>query len=134
MVTVYKDGLNYTNCNVNIISNSYIDNSLIVEKENGQQYKFYVDDARNYYLDETINVTFNDKMEIIDCAILSEPQIYNTQIGLIKGTIATLSVNGQSYLFENTEGLDGWKTGEKCKVIIQDGKLLEVRPIPLNER
>jgi hypothetical protein len=71
---------------------------------------------------------------MIDCKVIDKPQIYNTQISQVKGTIAMLTANGQPYLFDNTEGQDGWRNGDKCKAVIQDGKLLEVNPIPLAER
>ena len=132
-VTVFKDKSTYTNCNVNIQSMDWINNTITINKD-GQLFSFYDDNVRSYYLNEEINVTFNDKMEIVDCAVLDQPQVYNTQISSIQGDIATLLVNGNKYTFENAEGQDGWKTGEKCKVVIQNGRLLEVRPIPLNER
>lgn len=132
-MTVFINGTHYINSNVQIYSLDYLDNSITVNK-NGQLYKFYDDNVRSYYLNENINVTFNDKMEIVDCAVLSEPQVYNTYISQIEGNTATLLVNWNKYTFENEEGVDGWKTGDKCKVIIQDGRLLEVRPIPLAER
>jgi len=133
VVTVYKDKTTYINSDVNIQSLDYLDNSVTIEKDS-QLYKFYVDEPREYYLNEAINITFNNNNEIIDCVVDSKPQVYNTQIDSITDDIATLSVNGNKYTFENTEGSDGWNVGEKCKVVIQDGRLLEVRPIPLSER
>jgi hypothetical protein len=133
MKTVYNDNSYVINADVIIQSNSYINNSLTIEKNNNL-YKFYVDEPRNYYLGETINITMDNKDQIIDCTVDSEPQVYTTQISQIEGNEAFLIANGNKYSFENEEGQDGWKTGEKCKAIIQDGRLLEVRPIPLNER
>lgn len=133
MITQYKDGTTYTNSDVKIQSIDYIQNTVTINKD-GKLYSFYTDNRDNYYLDETINVTFNNKMEIVDCAVLSQPQIYNTQIESIQGNTAFVIANGNKYTFDNTEGLDGWKTGEKCKAVIQDDKLLEVQPIPIVER
>lgn len=133
MITQFVNGTQYTNCDVEIQSISYIDNSITINKDN-ELYKFYVDEPREYYLGEEINVTFNDKMEIVDCTVDSEPQIYNTEISDIQDDIATLIVDGNKYTFENEEGSDGWIVMDKCKVVIQDGKLLEVMPIPLSER
>jgi len=132
-ITQFVNGTQYINSDVNIQSISYIDNSIIIEKDS-QLYKFYVDEPREYFLTETINVTFNNKMEIIDCIVDIQPVIYNTQINSIEGNLATLSANWNQYSFENAEGLDGWIVGDKCKAVIQDGILLEVRPIPLCER
>jgi hypothetical protein len=132
-ITVYKNGTTYTNCNVKINTMDWINNTLTIEKEKNF-YTFNVDKADEFYFDETINVTFNDKMEIVDCAVLSEPQVYNTEISQIDNDIATFIVNGNKYTFENTEGSDGWIVGDKCKAVIQNGRLLEVRPIPLAER
>jgi hypothetical protein len=133
VVTVYQDGSKYINSDVEIQSVNYIDNSITVDKQ-GELYKFYVDEPRNYFLSEIINITMDQNNEIIDCTVDSQPEIYNGTISQTAGTIATLKANGQVYIFENTEGLDGWQVGEKCKAIVQDGRLIEVRPIPLAER
>jgi hypothetical protein len=133
MKTVYSDKSYVINADVQIQETNYIDDSITIEKQ-GQLYKFYVDEPRNYYLGETINITMDNKDQIIDCTVDSELQIYTTQISQIKGNEAFLIANGNKYSFENEEGSDGWKQGEKCKAIIQNGRLLEVRPIPLNER
>ena len=131
--TIYIDGSYCINSDVEIESIDYLDNSITIQKENNL-YKFYVDEPRNYYLNERINITMNQNNEIIDCIVDSEPQVYNTTISQIQDDTAFLIANGNKYLFENTEGSDGWMTGDKCKAIIQDGRLIEVRPIPLNER
>lgn len=73
----------------------------------------------------------DDKHDIIDCTVISEPQIYYTTISQIQGNTTFLIANGNKYSFENEEGSDGWKIGEKCKVIIQDGRLLEVNSMTL---
>jgi hypothetical protein len=131
--TVYADGSYYINSDVEIQSVNYIDKSITVDKQ-GQLYKFYVDEPREYYLSEIINITMDQNNEIIDCTVDSQPETYNGVISQTAGTIATLKANGQVYIFENTEGIDGWQVGENCKAIIQDGRLIEVRPIPLAER
>lgn len=121
------------NYNVEIQSISYIDNSITINKQ-GQLYTFYVDDPQNYYLAEEINITMDQNNSIVNAKVIDQPQVYNTTIESIQNNIATLSANNNKYTFETIEAQDGYKTGGKCKVIIQDGKLLEVRPIPLNER
>jgi hypothetical protein len=131
--TVYKDGSYYINSNVEIQSISYIDNSITVQK-NDDLYKFYVDDIDNYYFNEKINITMNQNNEIIDCTVDSEPQIYNTEISQKQGEDTFIIANGNKYMYEDIEGEDGWQIGEKCKAIIQNGRLLEIRPVPLDER
>lgn len=131
--TLYKDGSYYINSDVNIQSLDYIKNTVTIDKQ-GQLYSFYVEDIDNYYIDEQINITMNQNNEIVDCIVDSKPVIYNTQIDSLDNNIATLSANGNKYTFINEEGLDGWIVGDKCKAVIQDGRLLEVRPIPLAER
>lgn len=133
IVTVYKNGEKYTNLDVQIQSINYIDKSITVDKH-GDLYKFYVDDPDKYYLSEQVNITMDSNNQIIDCTVDSEPQVYNTEISQKQGEETFLIVNGNKYMYEDIEGTDGWQVGEKCKVIIQDGRLLEIRPIPLNER
>ena len=133
VITVYENNTYYTNFDTNIQSISYIDNSITIEKDSNL-FKFYVDEPRNYYLNEQINITMDQNNSIVDYIVDNEPQVYNTQISQIQGNTAYLTANGNKYSFENEEGSDGWKTGEKCKAVIQNGRLLEVKPIPLNER
>lgn len=85
-------------------------------------------------LAEMINVTMDNNNQIVDCNVIDQPIIYNTQINSIQGDTTFIIANGNKYSFINEEGSDGWKQRDKCKVVIQDGKLLEVRPIPLAER
>jgi hypothetical protein len=134
VVTVFKDNTSYINYDANIQSIDCLDNSIIIIKENGQTEKLFVEDAMNYYIDEKINITMDNNNKLIDIVIDNIPQVYYTSISQIEGNTACLNINSNSYSFENAEGVDGWQLGDKCKVIIQDGKLLEVRPIPLNER
>lgn len=122
------------NYNVEIQSISYLDNSITIQTANNSLYTFYVDDPRNYYLSEQINVTMNSNNQIVSHAVINELQIYYTTISQIENDTATLIINDNKYTFENIEGQDGWKIGDKCKAIIQDNRLLEVRPIPLAER
>jgi hypothetical protein len=76
----------------------------------------------------------NQNNEIIDCTVDSEPQIYNTEISQKQGEDTFIIANGNKYMYEDIEGEDGWQIGEKCKAIIQNGRLLEIRPVPLDER
>lgn len=132
--TIYQDNTYVINSEVNIQSIDYIDNSVIIAKDNGESYKFYVDEPRSYYCNEKINITMNQDSKIIDCIVDSQPQVYTTQIDSLQDDTAFLIANSNKYSFENIEGSDGWITGEKCKAVIQDGRLIEVRPIPLAER
>lgn len=131
--TVYSDKSYVTNSDVEIQSIDYFKNSITINHQ-GELYSFYVDEPRNYYLNEQINVTMDQNNEIIDCMVDNEPQVYNTTISAMQGDTAFLIANGNKYAFENIEGQDGWQTGDKCKAIIQDGRLLEVDPVPLAER
>jgi hypothetical protein len=133
VVTVYKNGEKYINSDVQIQSINLIDKSVTVDKH-GDLYKLFVDDPDKYYLSEQINITMDQNNQIIDCIVDSEPQVYNTEISQKQGEETFLIVNGNKYMYDDIEGADGWQVGEKCKVIIQDGRLLEIRPIPLNER
>jgi hypothetical protein len=78
----------------------------------------------------------NEKNEITDCEVVDIPRIYNTKIDSVSNDykFATLAANENQYTFENFEGEDGWQVGDKCKVVIQNNKLLEVDPIPVDER
>jgi len=134
VITEYDDNSYYINSDVNIKSIDYLDNLITIIKNDGELYSFYDTNVRDYYLNEQINITMDKDSEIIDCIVDSKPIIYNTTIESINNDIATLNINGNKYTFENEEGVDGWRMGEKCKAVIQNGKLLEVRPIPLNER
>jgi len=132
-ITVYKDGTHYTNTDVEIQSISYIDNSVTIEKDNNL-YKFYVDEPRNYYLSEIINVTFNENMEIVNCSVFDKPNEYTTQLMDCENGVAYFEADNNIYSFNYDKETDSWQEGDKCKVIIQNDNVLEVRPIPLNER
>jgi len=132
-ITVYKDGTHYTNTDVEIQSISYIDNSVTIEKDNNL-YKFYVDEPRNYYLTEEINVTFNDNMGIVNCSVFDKPNEYTTQLMDCENGVAYFEADNNIYSFNYDKETDSWQEGDKCKVIIQNDNVLEVRPIPLNER
>lgn len=134
VVTNYSDGTYYINSDVEVQSINHIDNTITIAKNDGQLYSFYDDNVNGYYLAEIINITIDQNNAIVDCTVDSEPIVYNTQIDSIEGDTTFLIANGNKYSFNNIEGQDGWITGDKCKAVIQDGRLLEVRPIPLNER
>jgi hypothetical protein len=134
VITEYEDNSYYINSNVNIYSIDKLDNTITVVNNSNELYSFYAEDINKYYLNEQLNITIDQDENIIEYVVDNEPQVYNTEITKIEGNTAILLANGNKYTFENEEGSDGWKTGEKCKAVIQDGRLIEVRPIPLNER
>jgi len=134
VITEYADGTYYINSDVEIQSIDEINNTITIIKNDGELYSFYDDNVRNYFLGEQINITMDQDSKIIDCAVDSKPIIYDTTIDSINNDIATLNINGNKYTFINEEGSDGWIIGDKCKAVIQDGRLLEVQPIPLAER
>lgn len=134
VITEFEDGSYYINSDVNIYSIDEFNNTITVINNSNELYAFNANDLDKYYLNEQLNITMNENEEVIDCMVDNEPQVYNSEISNLQGDTATLYVNGNKYTFDNTEGSDGWIKGDKCKAITQDGKLLEVRPIPLAER
>lgn len=128
VVTQYKDGSYYINSDVTVVNKNYIDNTITINKD-GQLYSFYVDNAKNYYINEQINITMNNYNEVIDCTVDSNPVVYdNVSISKVDSELVYVNVNGDVYNFDNEEGSEGWQVNDKCKVIIQNNKLLEVRP------
>jgi hypothetical protein len=120
--------------NVEIQTISYIDNTITINKD-GELYSFYVDknDLDNYYLSETINVTMNQDNEILDCSVIDNPVVYkNVSIIDKDNDLFYVNVNGNKYSFNCEDDACDWSIGDKCNVIMQDGKILEVRPIPLD--
>ena len=134
VVTEFADGTYYINSDANIQSINKINNTITVIKNSNELYTFKAEDIDNYYINEQLNITIDENGNIIDCTVDNKPQVYNTQIDSIDNDIATLNANGNKYTFINEEGSGGWIVGDKCKAVIQDNKLLEVRPIPLAER
>lgn len=134
VLTEFEDGSYYINSDVNIYSIDKLDNTITVVNNSNELYSFEAEDIDKYYLNEQLNITIDQNENIIEYVVDNEPVAYNTEISQIQDNIVTLNVNGSKYTFVNEEGVDGWNMGEKCKAIIQNGVLIEVRPMPLNER
>lgn len=128
--TVYNDNSFVVNSDVTIQNMNWIDNTVAFNKD-GQLYSFYANNARDYYLGEKINVTMDNDNKVIDCTVDSEPVIYKN-VSVIDSNhdeYVYVNINGNKYSFYNEDGINnGWNIGDKCNVIMQNGKILEVRP------
>jgi len=125
--TIYKDGSFYVNTDVEIQSISYIDNTITINKD-GQLYSFYVDNVKDYYLYEQINVTMDNNNEIVDCVVDNDPIIYN-EVSVINSDakVCCIKINDNVYSFVNDDS--SYKVNDKVDVIMQGDNILEVHPV-----
>lgn len=127
--TIYNDGSFYINSDVTIESMDKINDTITFNKD-GQLYSFYVDknEIDNYYIDEQINVTMdNNNNKVVDCIVDNEPVMYkNISIISKDNSLVYVNINDNKYAFDNED--DGWQTDDKVNVVIQNDKILEVRP------
>jgi hypothetical protein len=126
--TVYNDGSYYINSNVEIQTSNWIDNTVTINKD-GQLYSFYVNNVRDYYLGEIVNVTMDNNNKIVDCIVDTQPVVYKNVSVIDKDNdLIYVNINGDKYAFDNEDGDDGWNVNDKVNVIMQNDKILEVRP------
>lgn len=126
VVTQYKDGSYCVNSDVEIQSISYIDNTITINKD-GELFSFYDDNVRSYYLGEQINITMNDKDEVIDCVIDTQPVVYNdVSIIYADNDVCCIRIGQDVYSFDNEDS--SYKVNDKINVVMQNDNILQVIP------
>jgi hypothetical protein len=127
VITNYSDGSYYINSDVEIQVIDKINKTVTINKD-GELYSFYTDNTDNYYLSEVVNITMDNKNEIVECNVDSQPVIYNNvSIIYADNNVCCVRIGQDVYDFGNDDG--SYKVNDKVNIVIQNDVVLQVIPV-----
>jgi hypothetical protein len=124
--TVFNDGSWYVNSDVEIQNTDWTNNTVTINKA-GELYSFYVDNIKDYYLGEIVNITMDQDNEVVDCVVDSKPIVYNNvSVIYSDDKVCCVRIDNDVYDFSNDDGR--YKVNDKINIVMQDDRILQVIP------